>query len=99
MLAALSFTAVGSFRAVGAILVVAMLIAPAATAYLLTRRLPWMFVWSALAGVLSSVLGYHLSYWLDVSAAGTMVPWRTLTSDAPWMSSGAASQPLARLRS
>jgi ABC-type Mn2+/Zn2+ transport system permease subunit/Mn-dependent DtxR family transcriptional regulator len=73
MMAALSLTVVGAFRSVGAVLVVAMLIAPAATAYLLTRRLPIMFAYSTLASGISSLIGYHLSYWLKVSAAGTMV--------------------------
>lgn len=72
LLAALSVTVVGSFQAVGAILVVAMLIAPAATAYLLAKRLPAMFPLSTIAAVLSSFLGFHLSYWLDVSAASAI---------------------------
>src|SRR5262249_36936931 len=73
MMAALSVTVVGAFNSVGAILVVAMLIAPAATAYLLTRRLPMMFFLSALVGGGSAVVGYHLSYWLVVSSAGAVV--------------------------
>ena len=73
MMAVLSLTVVGAFQSVGAVLVVAMLIAPAATAYLLTRRLPLMFVYSTLAAGGSSLIGYHLAYWLDVSAAGAMV--------------------------
>jgi ABC-type Mn2+/Zn2+ transport system permease subunit/Mn-dependent DtxR family transcriptional regulator len=73
MLAVLSLTVVGSFRAVGPILVVAMLIAPAATAFLLTSRLPVMFVISALVGIVSAFIGYHLSYWLSVSVASAMV--------------------------
>lgn len=73
MMAALSLTVVAAFSSVGAILVVAMLIAPAATAYLLTRRLPMMFVLSAAAGGLSSAIGYHVAYWLAVSAGGAMV--------------------------
>jgi len=73
MMAALSITIVGSFSSVGAILVVAMLIAPAATAYLLTRRLATMFVLSTIAGAISSLAGFHLAYWLSVSAAGAMV--------------------------
>lgn len=72
MLAALSLTAVGSFEAVGPVLVVAMLIAPAATAYLLTRRLPVMLALSSAVGSLSAVIGYHLSFWFSVSAAGAM---------------------------
>lgn len=73
MMAALSITVVGAFESVGAVLVVAMLIAPAATAYLLTRRLPTMFLYATLAGAVSSLVGYHLAYWLYVSAAGAMV--------------------------
>jgi len=73
MMAVLSLTVVGAFSSVGAVLVVAMLIAPAATAYLLTRRLPMMFLISAAVGVVSSLIGYHIAYWLSVSAAGAMV--------------------------
>lgn len=73
MMAVLSLTVVGAFDSVGAVLVVAMLIAPAATAYLLTRRLPVMFLYSTLVGGISSLVGYHLAYWLYVSAAGAMV--------------------------
>ena len=73
MMAVLSLTVVGAFDSVGAVLVVAMLIAPAATAYLLTRRLPVMFLYSTVAGGVSSLVGYHLAYWLSVSAAGAMV--------------------------
>jgi ABC-type Mn2+/Zn2+ transport system permease subunit/Mn-dependent DtxR family transcriptional regulator len=73
MMAALSVTVVGAFNSVGAILVVAMLIAPAATAYLLTRRLPMMFLLSAIVGGVSALIGYHLSYWLVVSSAGAVV--------------------------
>ena len=50
-----------------------MLIAPAATAYLLTRRLPLMLLISAWRGAISSLVGYHVAYWLSVSAAGAMV--------------------------
>ncbi|TWU12367.1 Manganese transport system membrane protein MntB [Symmachiella macrocystis] len=69
----LSLTVVSSFTAVGAILVVAMMIAPPATAYLLTKRLPVMLLLSALFGVTSAVLGTHLAFWLDASTAGAMV--------------------------
>lgn len=73
MMAGLSLTVVAAFSSVGAILVVAMLVAPAATAYLLTRRLPMMFLLSAASGGVSALLGYHVAYWLSVSAAGAMV--------------------------
>ena len=67
-----SLTTVGSFESVGAILVVAMLIAPAATAYLLTDRLSRMLMYAVLSGVISSVLGYLLALWLNGSIAGAM---------------------------
>lgn len=63
---------VASFEAVGAILVVAMLIAPGATAYLLTDRLPRMLLLSAGHAVLSTLLGLHLAIGLDASVAGMM---------------------------
>ncbi len=68
-----SLTTVASFESVGAILVVALLIAPASSAYLITRDLKWMLVLSSIFGVVSSFLGYWLSYLLDGSIAGAMV--------------------------
>jgi manganese/zinc/iron transport system permease protein len=67
-----SITAVGAFDAVGSILVVALMIAPAATAYLLTDRLQVMVMLSAAIGVASAVAGYWMSFALDVSIAGSM---------------------------
>ncbi|MDD9267977.1 metal ABC transporter permease [Paenibacillus sp. GCM10023248] len=68
-----SVTTVASFESVGAILVVGMLIVPAATAYLLTEKLNVMIVWSMTIGVLSSVVGYYVAYLLDASIAGCMI--------------------------
>jgi manganese/zinc/iron transport system permease protein len=67
-----SITAVGAFDAVGSILVVALMIAPPSTAYLLTDRLSHMVVLSAGIGVLSAIAGYWASFALDVSIAGAM---------------------------
>ncbi|MFC7440866.1 metal ABC transporter permease [Laceyella putida] len=67
-----SVTTVASFESVGAILVVAMLIVPAAAAYLLTDRLSLMLLYSVLIGCLSSVTGYFLASFLDASVAGAM---------------------------
>jgi manganese/zinc/iron transport system permease protein len=67
-----SLTAVGSFDAVGSVLVVAFMIAPPASAYLLTDRLPRMLVYSALIGIFSAVGGYWLAHWMDASIAGSM---------------------------
>ncbi len=62
-----------AFEAVGSILVVAMLIAPGATAYLWTDRLPPMLTGSAILGIIAGVLGLYISVWLNCSTAGAMV--------------------------
>lgn len=67
-----SISAVGAFTAVGAVLVVALLIVPAATAHLLTDRLPVMIGLSALIGAGSAVAGYSAAVALDVSIAGSI---------------------------
>ncbi len=67
-----SITTVAAFDAVGAILVVAMLIAPGATAYLLTERLSVMLLLSAVIGVISAVAGYYVAVVFNVSIAGSM---------------------------
>lgn len=67
-----SVTTVGAFDAVGAILVVALMIAPPAMAYLLTTDLKKMLMLSALFGVVSAISGYWLAHFLDASIAGSM---------------------------
>ncbi len=67
-----SVTTVVSFESVGAILVVALLIAPAAAAHLITDKLPRMLLLASLFGVLSSTMGYYLAKWLDGSIAGAI---------------------------
>jgi manganese/zinc/iron transport system permease protein len=67
-----SLTVVGSFDSVGAILVIALLIGPAAAAYLLTDRLSVMLVLSVLIGVVSAVSGYWLARAIDTTISGAM---------------------------
>lgn len=67
-----SLTAVGAFEAVGSVLVVAFMIGPPVTAYLLTDNLKRMLLLSALFGGVSGILGYHAAVLLDVSIAGSM---------------------------
>lgn len=67
-----SITAVGAFDAVGSVLVVALMIAPPASAWLLTDRLPRMMALSVGLAVLSALAGYWMSWALDVSIAGSM---------------------------
>lgn len=72
LMGAVSFTTVGAFDSVGAILVVAFLIVPPATAYLLTERLSSMLLLASGAGIISATGGYALAYILNVTIAGSM---------------------------
>lgn len=72
LMSAVSVTVVGSFESVGAILVVAMLVVPPATAFLLTDRLSRMLVLAVILGVVCAVGGYGLARWWDCSIAGAM---------------------------
>jgi manganese/iron transport system permease protein len=72
-LALVALTIVVSLQAVGIILVVAMLVTPAATAQMLTVRFTRMMLVAALVGIASSIVGLYLSYWLDVASGATIV--------------------------
>ena len=69
----LSLVTVASLKTVGIVLVVAMLITPGATAYLLTDRLPVMLSLSAIIGVLSAVIGMFYSVVYDVASGASIV--------------------------
>jgi manganese transport system permease protein len=73
LLSVLSLTAVAGLQTVGVILVVAMLVTPGATAYLLTDRFDRMTLLAIASSVLSSVVGVYVSYWTDSSTAGCIV--------------------------
>jgi len=74
LIALVAGVVVASFEAVGSILVIPLLIVPAATAHLLCDRLAWMLAWSALLSITCTVLGYVLaSRWLlNVNVGGMM---------------------------
>jgi manganese/zinc/iron transport system permease protein len=72
LMAMISATTVVAFDAVGAVLVVAMLIVPAATAQLLTRSLPLMLALSTGVGAISALLGYQLAHAVNGSIAGAI---------------------------
>ena len=72
LLVAVAVTAVAAFEAVGAILVVTMLIVPAATAYLLTDRLVVMVALAVGVGWVGAVAGHALAVTYDSSIAGAM---------------------------
>ena len=67
-----SITTVGAFDSVGAVLVVALMIAPPATAYLLTNDLLFMILLSSFFGILSAVSGYFVANYFNASIAGSI---------------------------
>lgn len=73
MLTLLALTTVVALQAVGVILVVAMLITPGATAYLLTQSFRRMLLLAPAIGVGCAVVGIYVSFYLDVSSGGTVV--------------------------
>ena len=73
MLLLLSATAVAALQAVGACLVVAMLVIPGATAYLLTDRFGWMLIIGAVFGTVTAFLGAYASYYVDGQTGGCIV--------------------------
>ena len=68
----ISLTTVASFDSVGAILVVAMLVAPAASAYLISRSVIGMIGYSVTFGIISAIVGYYLAKLFDTSISGMM---------------------------
>ena len=73
LLTLLSLSAVVGLQTVGIILVVAMLITPGATAYLLTDRFDKMTLLAVISSSFSSVLGVYISYWSDIETGGSIV--------------------------
>ncbi|MCK8825203.1 metal ABC transporter permease [Fuchsiella alkaliacetigena] len=74
----LSLTVVASLQTVGIVLVVAMLITPGATAYLLVNRLSTMMVLAAFFGLISAVIGLYLSFYLNVASGAAIVVVATI---------------------
>jgi manganese/iron transport system permease protein len=73
LLVLLALTVVVSLQTVGVGLAAAMLVTPAATAYLLTRRLAPMMALSAFLGALASIAGLYLSYYLNIVSGSAIV--------------------------
>lgn len=67
-----SITTVVAFDTVGAILVVSLMVAPALSAHLLSKRLSIMLLVALLYGVINSVLGYYVAIYFNVSISGTI---------------------------
>jgi len=73
LLILIAVTIVISLQAVGVALMVAMLVTPAATAYLITRRLPMMMALAAAISSFSGVVGIYLSYYLSIATGAVIV--------------------------
>ena len=78
LLILIALAVVVSMQTVGVGLVAAMLVTPAATAYLLTRRLPVMMLVSGVLGALASLVGLYASYYLNVASGAAVVLTATL---------------------
>ena len=78
LLTLLSLSAVVGLQTVGIILVVAMLITPGATAYLLTDRFDKMTLLAVISSSFSSIIGVYISYWSDIETGGSIVLVQTL---------------------
>ncbi|MEO0396479.1 MAG: metal ABC transporter permease [Cyanobacteria bacterium P01_A01_bin.137] len=78
LLSVLALTIVTALQTAGIVLVVAMLVTPGSTAYLLTDRFDHMLVISVATSVVSCVLGTYFSYHLDVSTGGSIVVLMTI---------------------
>jgi len=72
LMSVVSLTTIAAFESVGAILVVALMIAPAASAYLLTKKLKTMLLLSCIIDVFIATGGYYLAVALNASIAGAM---------------------------
>jgi manganese/zinc/iron transport system permease protein len=97
LMAVLSVAVVSAFEAVGAILAVAMLIIPPMTAAQLSSHLPARLVLTVVHGILSALLGYHLSVWLRCSTAGAIVVAASLLFVAAWIATTISGR-LSRMR-
>jgi manganese/iron transport system permease protein len=78
LLLLLSVTVVVSVQAVGVVLVLAMLVTPAATAALVARRMPSMMALAVVFGAVAAAVGFYLSYYLSVPSGGAIVLVATL---------------------
>lgn len=78
LLIMIALAIVVSMQTVGVGLVAAMLVTPAATAYLLTRRLPGMMALAAVIGAGSSVVGLYASYYMNIASGAAVVLTATL---------------------
>lgn len=73
LIVAMTLTVVASLQTVGALLVIAMLVGPASTAYLLVKELHLMMIVGGVIGVVSSIMGMYISFYIDAPSGATIV--------------------------
>lgn len=73
LLALLVLAVVSAIQAVGVVLVISLLVTPAATAYLVTDRLPTMMLTSVVVSVLAALIGLYASFYIDISSGPVIV--------------------------
>jgi manganese/iron transport system permease protein len=73
MLVLMALTIVASIQTVGVVMVAAMLVTPAAAAFILSKRLPVMMGISCMIGIISSVVGLYISYYANVASGAAIV--------------------------
>lgn len=73
LICAITLTIIASMQTVGVLLVIALLVGPAITAYLLVKELHQMIVLGSVIGIISSVSGMYLSYYLDLPSGAAIV--------------------------
>jgi manganese/iron transport system permease protein len=84
LLVLIAVTIAVSLQTVGVALMVAMLVTPAATAYLLTHRLPYMMALAATLASLAGVIGLYLSYYLSIASGAAIVLTSTAIFALAW---------------
>ncbi len=84
LLVLIAVTIVVSLQTVGVALMVAMLVTPAATAYLLTKRLPVMMILAAVIASISGVVGLFISYYLSIASGSAIVLTCTAVFGLVW---------------
>ncbi len=91
LLILIALTIVVSLQTVGVALMVAMLVTPAATAYLVTRRLPVMMGLAAVIASLSGIIGLYISFYLSISSGAAIVLTATAIFLLVWLAKRLAS--------
>ncbi|BDM83422.1 metal ABC transporter permease [Acaryochloris marina] len=72
LMASVTLTIIAGIKTVGVILVIALMVGPAATAYLLTKELHWMMILGSTFGIISAIVGLYVSYYSDIPSGPTI---------------------------